>query len=267
MITRTMQGVEIRVEQVSFNPRLVSFKKGRGTTNLALGTNYLLKDVSFAISRGDRVAIVGSSGAGKTTLLRLLNRLIEPTKGAIYLGNQLLGQIPVIQLRQQVVLVLQESKLLGMTVQQTLEYPLVLRRLGKSAIQQRVGEWIERLHIPSDWLERTELQLSLGQRQWVAIARALIIQPRVLLLDEPTSALDMGKGEFLIKTLVEFAQNYGATVLMVNHQLDLAEQFCHRVFHLHQGLLMEDLPKEQMNWENLRKSLLQAETQRVEEWG
>ncbi len=261
-----MRGAEIRVERVSFAPRLVSSKKGRGTADFPLETNYLLRDVSFAIAPGDRVAIVGSSGAGKTTLLRLLNRLIEPTSGAIYLDNQVLDQIPVIQLRQQVVLVLQESKLLGMTVRQALEYPLVLRHLTKSKIQQRVEEWIERLHIPSDWLERTELQLSLGQRQWVAVARALVIQPHVLLLDEPTSALDVGKGEFLIKALMEFAQNYGAAVLMVNHQLELAEQFCDRVLHLHQGILMEDLLEEQTDWERLRQNLLQAETQQAKEW-
>jgi D-methionine transport system ATP-binding protein len=136
----------------------------------SIGAQYLLKDISLEVFKGDRIAIVGPSGAGKTSLLRLLNRLSEPTAGSIYLENQAYRQIPVIQLRQQVTLVLQESKLLGMTVQEALKYPLILRDLPRSQIQQRLAYWMEQLHIPVDWLGKTELQLSVGQRQLVAIA-------------------------------------------------------------------------------------------------
>lgn len=212
------------------------------------------------------MAIVGASGAGKTSLLRLLNRLSEPTSGAIFLNNQALSQLPTVQLRQQVVLVLQESKLLGMTVQQALEYPLALRQLSKQIIQERVKKWSDRLHIPSEWLHRTELQLSVGQRQVVAIARALVTEPEVLLLDEPTAALDVGRSDLILNVLRDLAQVNNTTVFMANHQLELAEQFCDRVLCLEQGRLLHDLPAEQVNWQALRQTLVKAEEQQSEEW-
>lgn len=225
----------------------------------------MLKDISFDVFKGECLAIVGSSGAGKTSLLRVLNRLIEPT-GSIYLENQDYRQIPVIQLRQQITLVSQESKLLGMTVQEALEYGLVLRGLPRSQIKQRLLHWIEQLNIPTEWLERTEMQLSVGQRQIVAIARALVIQPKILLLDEPTSALDAGRASYLLQVLTQLATNSQTTILMVNHQLELAQQFCTRVLHLQHGQLIQDTPNETLDWAKLRETLIKAEAQAAEEW-
>lgn len=247
-----MQTAQLRLEQVNLTA--------------SVGTHYLLNDISFELFRGDRVAIVGSSGAGKTSLLRLLNRLSEPSAGSIYLENQHYPQIPVTQLRQQVTLVPQETKLLGMTVQEALAYPLVLRGLPRSQRLQRLSHWIEQLHIPSEWLERTEVQLSMGERQLVAIARALVIQPKILLLDEPTSALDVGRASHLLQVLTQLATSGQTTILMVNHQLELAQLFCTRVLHLQHGQLIQDAPNEQLDWAKLRETLIQAEAQAVDEW-
>ncbi|MBN3896200.1 MAG: ATP-binding cassette domain-containing protein [Nostoc sp. NOS(2021)] len=229
----------------------------------------ILQDISLevfqsdgkAIACGERIAILGPVGAGKTSLLHLLNRLIEPTSGKIYLENQEYRQIPVIQLRQIVTLVLQESKLLGMTVGQALAYPLVLRGLSKQTIQQRINHWTEQLRIPSEWLGRTEVQLSAGQRQLVAIARALVIQPKILLLDEPTSALDAGTASNLIQVLIQLSQTHQTTILMVNHQLELAQMFCTRLLHLQQGHLLANQRVSEIDWVELRESLIQAEAQ------
>jgi D-methionine transport system ATP-binding protein len=234
----------------------------------------ILQDISLEVFPGDgsantcgeRIAIVGPSGAGKTSLLRLINRLSEPTSGKIYLENQEYRQIPIIQLRQEVTLVLQESKLLGMTVQQALAYPLVLRGLPKQTIQQRVSDWIEQLHIPSEWLGRSEVQLSAGERQLVGIARALVIQPKILLLDEPTSALDAGTASRVMQVLIQLSQTHQTAILMVNHQLELAQMFCTRLLHLKQGHLLADQKISEINWVNLRESLMQAEAQATEEW-
>jgi D-methionine transport system ATP-binding protein len=226
----------------------------------------ILQDISFEVFPGERIAIVGPSGAGKTSLLRLINRLSEPTSGKIYLENQDYRQIPVIQLRQMVTLVLQESKLLGMTVQQALAYPLVLRGLPKQTIQERVNYWLEQLHIPSEWLGRTEVQLSAGGRQLVAIARGLVIQPKIILLDEPTSALDAGKAFHVVQVLIQLAQTHQTTILMVNHQLDLAQMFCTRLLHLQQSQLLTNQTTSEIDWANLRESLIQAEAQVSEEW-
>jgi len=219
----------------------------------------ILQDISFEVFEGDCIAIVGPSGAGKTQLLRLLNRLSEPTSGTIYLENQEYRQIPVLQLRTSVTLALQESKLLGMTVKEALAYPLVLRGLPKQTIQQRVSHWIEQLQIPNDWLGRIEVQLSAGQRQLVAIARALVIQPKILLLDEPTSALDASTAFRVLDVLTQLAQSHHTTILMVNQQMEQAQKFCTHLLHLQQGRLLANQKASLIDWDNLQETLMQAQ--------
>jgi D-methionine transport system ATP-binding protein len=253
----------LELEGVSLVSRLVA-TSSRGA--LPANAHYLLQNISFQVAAGDRIALVGPSGSGKTSLLRVLNRLSEPISGQISLQGQVYSQLPVVSLRQQVVLVLQESKLLGMTVQQALEYPLKLRTLPASQVKQRVGEWMARLNIPEDWLPRTELQLSVGQRQLVAIARALVTQPQILLLDEPTSALDVGRSQNLLKILTELSDHHQLTILMANHQLEMAQQFCTRVLYLEQGNLVEDLPANHVQWNALKTRLLEQEAKQVEDW-
>lgn len=218
----------------------------------------ILQDISFQAILGERLAIVGSTGAGKTSLLRLLNRLDEPTNGKIYLENLEYHQIPIIELRKSVTFLPQEAKLLGMKVKQALAYPLLLRGFNKQKICPILDEWTEKLQIPNDWLEKTELQLSAGQRQIVAIARALLIQPKLLLLDEPTSALDAGNANKLMEILVTMSQDSKTTILMVNHQLTLAKKFCTKLIYLQQGKILADLAASEVNWEKLQESLLKA---------
>jgi len=247
---------QLRLKQVS----LVT--SGRGPIT---GTP-ILTDISFEVFRSDRVALIGPSGAGKTSLLRLLNRLSEPTAGSIYLENQDYQKIPVLQLRRQVMLVPQEPKLLGMTVQQALAYPLTLQQLPQRQIQERLDACREQLHIPGEWLERTELQLSVGQRQLVAIARALVIQPKILLLDEPTSALDAGLASHVLGVLADLAVKDKMAILMVNHQLDMAQLFCTRILYLQGGQLLQDAPVAQIDWKHLRENLVKTSEQASQDW-
>jgi D-methionine transport system ATP-binding protein len=245
----------LRLEQVSLFASLKTQKKGE-----QLGYP-ILQDISFEIFEGDRIAITGPSGAGKTYLLRVLNRLSEYSNGNIYLENQEYRQIPVLQLRSSVTLLPQESKLLGMTVREALAYPLVLRGLPKQTIQQRVTHWIEKLQIPDDWLGRVEVQLSAGQKQLIAIARALVIQPKILLLDEPTSALDAATAEQLMQVLCQLAQNQQTTVLMVNHQLDICQKFCTCLLYLQQGRLISNQKEPHINWADVKENLTKAKAQ------
>lgn len=221
----------------------------------ATGATSLLQEISFTVGAGECVAVVGASGAGKTSLLRLLNRLAEPAAGTIEFAGKPLSQIPVQHLRQQIALVPQEPKLLGMAVGETLAYPLRLQQLSKAQIQQRLDAWLPRLRLPETWLERHEWQLSLGQRQLVSITRALAMQPQVLLLDEPTSALDAGRTAHLIEVLVKLAQEQQVAIVMVNHQLEIAQQFCQRVIYLRQGRLIADKPAAQVDWQEIRGDL------------
>ncbi len=222
----------------------------------SVGAHYLLQDISLAVHAGEKIAIAGASGSGKTSLLKLCNCLCSPTQGKIsFLASDIAYKSPV-KLRQQIALVPQEPKLLGMRVKDTLAYPLKLQQLSASEIKQRVATWSEALKIPQIWLERYELQLSLGQRQLVAIARALVMQPRILLLDEPTSALDLGTGDRLIALLNSLVAERQMTILMVNHQLELSANFAERILYLEKGLLVEDTVADATKWQKFQEKLL-----------
>ena len=232
----------------------------------SMGSHFLLKNLSFHVHRGDRLSLVGASGSGKTSLLRLINRLSEPSEGVIYMNGQAIRRIPVMQLRCQVPLVLQESKLLDMTVGDSLAYPLYLRKLDQHEIRDRLEKWTTRLSIPHAWMDRTELQLSVGQRQLVAIARALMIEPSLLLLDEPTSALDIGRSNKLIELFHHLSEAEHMTFIMTNHDLALVEQFCTRVIALDDGKLWLNESKLKINWQAIKEQITHSEMQAATEW-
>ncbi len=244
----------LRVEQVSF-------AAGRATKKgTSVATYPLLRDVSFVVNQSDRIAIVGASGSGKTSLLRLLNRLAEPNSGLIEFEGKRFQDIPVLQLRQQIILVAQEPKLFGMTVREALSYPLRLRNIKE--IDPRVNEAIDRMNIPRDWLDRIESELSTGERQWIAIARGLICQPRILLLDEPIANLDANRSEVLLKILVQV----DCAVLAVTHQFEWAARFGQRVLQLQRGQLVRDEKSDRVNWQEVRTAIGQIEAEEAEEW-
>lgn len=236
------------------------------TMRATAGMVEILKALSFAIEPGEFVALVGPSGSGKTSLLRLMNRLSETSSGTIYLEGQDIKQLPVVSLRRQVALVNQESRLLGMTVAETLSYPLRLQGRPEKAAIASVNEWAERLNIPSDWMGRRSVNLSLGQRQRVAIARTLINEPKILLLDEPTSSQDVGYSEFLLGRLADWTAQGKLTVIMANHEIDLAARYVTRLLHLKGGRLVADSPAADVDWPQLRQHLIDAEKQAQAEW-
>jgi D-methionine transport system ATP-binding protein len=227
-----------------------------------LGFTEILQAISVQIKPRDRAIILGPSGSGKTSLLRLFNRLSEPTTGILFFKGTPYNKIPVLSLRKQIVLVPQEPKLLGMTVKEALAYPLTLQQLSQPEINTRITTYCEQLQIPESWFDKNELQLSLGQRQLVTIARGLIMQPEVLLLDEPTSALDIG----IATKVIEFLKTQEITILMVNHQLDIAEQFSDRVLFLKQGKLTKDIPNLNLDWQQLKQEIIETEKQIEQEW-
>lgn len=249
---------QLCVEQVSFAARQFASAKS-GT--IPRGA-YLLRNISFDVFQDDRIALLGASGAGKTTLLRLLNRLSDPIQGTIYFEGEPFQKIPTTQLRQKILLVPQEPKLLGMTVKEALLYPLKLRNVPPREAEVRMNEWRDRTQIPSEWLNRTELQLSLGERQLVAIGRALICQPQILLLDEPTSALDAGRSDRLLNLLSQLPQ----TILMATHQLALAEQFAQRVLYLQRGEIVEQGESDRVNWQRLGDAIAKIAAEDAAEW-
>jgi D-methionine transport system ATP-binding protein len=227
--------------------------------NVAIATNQvsyqtkfrtLLTNISVAIAKGQKTALIGATGSGKTTFLRLLNRLIDPSAGNILWNSKNIQEIPIQTLRRKVLLVSQEPSLLGMNVAEAIAYPLQLQNLPQSEIDSRLQKWLEKLQLDRKLLNRSELELSLGQRQWIAIARALVMEPEILLLDEPTSALDRGLSHLLLDTLTELTQLPNpVTIIMINHQLDLVQTWCDRLICLHKGELVQDTEASLVNWQ------------------
>jgi D-methionine transport system ATP-binding protein len=216
-----------------------------------MGSGMILDNISFATTQPTKIGVVGASGAGKTTLLRVLNRLAEPDGGKIFWRGKPLNHYSAPRLRQQIMLVPQEPRLLGMTVDQAIAYPLQLQRLSSTQIEQRTQLWQKRLTVPEEWRSRQELELSVGQRQWVSLVRALAAQPQVLLLDEPTSALDSGRIEQLIHAIRQLEYS----IFIVSHQLSLIEKTCDRVLWLEQGRLRQDCSASEMDWQSVKASL------------
>jgi D-methionine transport system ATP-binding protein len=229
-------------------------------------TQPILTDISFNLAAGECIAIAGIVGAGKSTLLRLINRLNEPSNGQIVLNGENYQTIAPTTLRQRVMLVSQEPKLLGMTVREALAYPLQLQLLGAEEIKQRIVTITEQFQIPTDWFDRTELQLSAGQKQIVAIARGIITQPQVLLLDEPIANLDFVTAERVLTTIANITQSQQIGTISVNHQLELALKFSDRLIYLQDGKLAFDRVSASVDGAELQSHIRAAEQQSTAEW-
>ena len=163
-------------------------------------------------------------------------------------------------------LVTQEPKLLGMKVRDALAYPLQLQSIGAEEIKQRIVTITEQLEIPSDWFDRTELQLSTGQKQIVSIARGIITQPQVLLIDEPIASLDFTTAEHILSTINNLTRSHQIGTIVVNHQLELAAKFSDRLLYLQDGKLAIDKATSAIDWQDLQQQIRTSEDRSMSEW-
>ena len=251
------------MQKVSLPSQILPENVAIATNQVSYQTKFrtLLMDISVEITKGSKTALIGATGSGKTTFLRLLNRLTDPSVGTITLRGKNIQEIPIQTLRRRVLLVPQEPNLLGMTVTEAIAYPLKLQNFTQSEINSRSQKWLDKLQLDPKLLNRAELELSLGQRQWVAIARALVMEPEILLLDEPTSALDRGLSHLLLDVLTELTQlPQPVTVVMINHQLDLVQTWCDRLICLHKGQLVQDTVASLVNWQDIDNLLRRDST-------
>jgi D-methionine transport system ATP-binding protein len=229
-------------------------------------TRPLLTDISFSLAAGECITLTGVTGAGKSTLLRLLNRLIEPTAGEILFAGEDYRSMPPIALRQKIRLVSQEPKLLGMKVRAALAYPLQLQSIDPAEITQRIATVAEQFELPPDWFDRSELQLSPGQKQIVSIARGLITRPQILLLDEPIASLDVTTADRVLRTIVDIARSQQMGLIIVNHQLELAAKFSDRLLYLQDGQLTIDQMTKSVDWQNIQQQIRESEHRSITEW-
>ena len=217
---------------------------------------FLLRDISLELEAGTTTALLGRSGSGKTTLLRMVNGLVAPTSGEVRVAGRRVVECDLVELRRGIGYVIQETGLfphvrVARNVGMALE--LAGRRKDMGRYVERVGEVMGLVGLDGDeYGERYPWQLSGGQRQRAGLARALAMDPTVLLMDEPFGALDpltRGEMQMMLKELLE---RVGKTVLMVTHDLDEALYLAKRVVLLDAGAVVADLPAEEfLGSENL----------------
>lgn len=200
----------------------------------------LLDGLSFSARSGEITAIIGPSGGGKSTLVRLINRLAEPAAGAVLLEGSDVARMDPLQLRRLVALVPQKPFMFEGTVLDNLQMPFLYRHETPPAADSAdLLEVLALARLEKEMLPRNARSLSLGQQQRVAVARALIAKPRVLLLDEPTSALDRRTSDALAATLREICHRQNLTMIMVTHDLRLTEKVADYCLYLEAGRILE----------------------------
>jgi putative ABC transport system ATP-binding protein len=201
-------------------------------------------DVSIAIRSKEFVALLGSSGSGKSTLLNLMAGLDRPTSGAIFARGRNLAEMNSEDLAQHrshtVGMVFQSFNLLPrMTLEENVELPLRLAEVERSDRAGRVREAVERVRLAARLTHRPS-ELSGGEQQRAALARALVNRPTILLADEPTGNLDSVTGDAILHLLQEINESLGMTIVMVTHDHDRAARFAHRIVTMADGKLTSD---------------------------
>ncbi|HLS65307.1 MAG TPA: ATP-binding cassette domain-containing protein, partial [Ruania sp.] len=192
----------------------------------AYGAEPVLTDVSVAIDAGEVLAVMGPSGSGKSTLLHLLAGLLRPDSGEVYLAGQRIDRLPEqarsrLRLRQ-LGFVFQFGDLIPeLTIAENVELPLRLTGTRAGRARRRARAMLERLEIAEHAGKRIS-EVSGGQAQRAAVARALVHSPQVVLADEPTGSLDTTAGELVLEALVGAARESGTAVLLVTHELRVA---------------------------------------------
>jgi cell division transport system ATP-binding protein len=206
------------------------------------GESAAVKDMTLQIGKGEFVYITGASGAGKTTLLRMLYAAEKPTKGQILIDRQNISRIRSRQipfLRRKVGVVFQDFKLLqSRTVYENVAFALEAQGKKRYEVSKKVYQALKQVGLEHR-LQRKPLELSGGEQQRIAIARALVVDPLILLADEPSGNLDQ-EVTFEIMALFQQANARGTTVLLATHDHSLNQRFPRRVLTLDKGKLIGD---------------------------
>lgn len=218
----------------------------------SFGDLEVLKGISFIAREGEVISLIGSSGSGKSTLLRCINMLEVPNKGDVLIDGEAIvlkgdaahrqigdeGQIR--RIRSELGMVFQSFNLWAhMTVlENVMEAPLIVQKRNRAEVEAEARAMLDKVGIGSK-ADAYPSQLSGGQQQRAAIARALCINPRVMLFDEPTSALDPELEQEVLR-VIKLLADEGRTMILVTHDMDFARSVSDRVIFLHQGLIEEE---------------------------
>jgi oligopeptide transport system ATP-binding protein len=214
--------------------------------------------VDLAIEMGESFGLVGESGSGKTTVGKTILRLEEPTEGQVLFEGQDLCQLSESQMRErrsEMQMIFQDpysSLNPRMTVKRIVGEPLAVHNWAKGrALEERVRELIDVVGLMEDHLYRYAHEFSGGQRQRIGIARALALEPKMLVLDEPTSALDVSVQAQVLELLLELQRRLNLTYLFISHDLAVIRYICDRVGLMYMGKILESGSVEQIFQEPL----------------
>ncbi len=207
----------------------------------AYGDHVVLNDVSEHIAPGEKVVVIGPSGSGKSTFLRCLNLLEVPTSGEIVFDGQCITapHVNIDEVRRHMCMVFQHFNLFSnMSVERNLTLaPVKLKLMGVDEAHERAMTLLDRVGLP-DKADAYPGQLSGGQKQRIAIARSLMMQPKVMLFDEPTSALDPEMVGEVLEIMRELAQQ-NMTMVVVTHEMGFAREVANRVLFMADGNVIE----------------------------
>ena len=195
-----------------------------------------LKDVSFKVASGERFVVFGPSGCGKTTLLRCLNRMNEPDAGTVLFQGSDITALDPTKLRRSVGYVFQRPAVIDGTVRDNIAMGLHIHKMKENGqVEKALGD----VGLASSYLRKDASRLSGGEVQRMAIARALVLEPSVLLLDEPTSALDSASAKVVEEALIQLNRNNGVTLVWVTHDPQQARRVGGKLMIMDRGRVVE----------------------------
>jgi osmoprotectant transport system ATP-binding protein len=201
----------------------------------------VVSNISFEIAKGDLVVLIGPSGCGKTTLLKIINRLVKPTSGNVFINGESIFDKDVIELRRNIGYVIQQTGLFPhMTVRQNIEIIPRLQKIEKTAIVQRSIELMAMVGLdPKQFLDRYPSSLSGGQQQRIGVARAFACDPDIIRMDEPFSALDPITRLQLQDELADLQSKLRKTIVFVTHDMDEAVKIANKICIIHKGKIVQ----------------------------
>jgi len=212
---------------------------------------HAVDEVSFTVGRGETVGLVGESGCGKSTLVRLINRLLDPTSGSIRLAGTELADMKARAFagnanRARIQMVFQDagdSLNPRYTAADAIADPVRrMKKMSGADLKRRVEALADMTGLPRELLSRFPHQLSGGQKARVGIARAIAVEPELLILDEPTAALDVSVQVVILQLLQQLKRELGMSYLFVSHDLNVVRLLCDRVLVMYLGRIVEEGP-------------------------
>ena len=204
---------------------------------MGYGERTVIRDLTLSIRKGEFVTIIGPSGCGKTTLLKMVNALVTPVSGEVFVDGRNIREFDLITLRRNIGYAIQGSVLFPhMTVEKNIAFvPNLLNKRNKERTRQAVRKWMELVGLEESLLSRYPGQLSGGQQQRVGIARALAASPDILLMDEPFGAVDEITRAALQDEILRIHKETDITVLFVTHDINEALKLGTKVLVMNQG--------------------------------